>query len=170
MEFFNKLGDLANKAGKKTESLTKEAKIKMKMSDNKSKIEDIYREIGKEMYQKHVKGEEVGREDFAEYLVKIDDLSKEIEDYQNEIRKLRNKRMCANCDAEIDLNVKFCPHCGAEQPVIEEDETMEAEIVEDENKETENAEKVEETEEVKEEDIEEDIEEKVETEDSEPSE
>ncbi len=151
MDFFNKIGDLANKAGKKTEDLTKEAKIKMKMSESKSKIEELYKEIGKEMYQKHIKGEEASREDFADPLVKIDDLSKEIEEYQNQIRKLKNKRICASCDAEIDSKIKFCPHCGAEQPVIEDEEPLEAEIVDDENKEPENAEKVEETEEVKDE-------------------
>ena len=28
---------------------------------------------------------------------------------------LKNKRICENCYTEIELNVKYCPHCGFEQ-------------------------------------------------------
>ena len=46
MEFFNKLGKIANKtyksASQKTGEIAKEAKFKMKMNDNKGKIKDLY--------------------------------------------------------------------------------------------------------------------------------
>ena len=63
MDFFNKLGNIASKtyknASQKTGEIAKEAKIKMKMNENKSKINDLYEEIGKIVYQKHIHGEEV---------------------------------------------------------------------------------------------------------------
>ena len=44
MDFFNKLGNIASKtyknASQKTGEIAKEAKIKMKMNENKSKIND----------------------------------------------------------------------------------------------------------------------------------
>ena len=57
MDFFDKLGKKATKACKftadKTGKLAKETKLKFKMSELKSKIEDIYEEIGKK-YMKNM--------------------------------------------------------------------------------------------------------------------
>lgn len=120
MDFFNKIGDIANKTYKKTSQKTgeiaKEAKLKMKMSDNKSKINNLYGEIGKIVYQKYLNKEEVNiSEDLNTYLNQIDELSKEIETCQEDILKIKNKRICENCYAEINLDAKYCPHCGFEQ-------------------------------------------------------
>ena len=120
MEFLNKLGDIANKtyksASQKTGELAKEAKIKMKMNENKSKIKDLYEEIGKVIYKKHMNNEEVKiKEDLDSYCSQIDEISKEQEKLQEEVLALKNKRICENCYAEIELNVKYCPHCGFEQ-------------------------------------------------------
>lgn len=116
MDFFDKIGNIASKTTKKTGDIAKEAKIKMKMSENKSKISDLYEEIGKIVYQKHIHGMEVKiKEDLSEYCNQIDELSKEVEKYQEEVLAIRNKRICENCYAEIELNSKYCPHCGFEQ-------------------------------------------------------
>lgn len=119
MEFFNKIGDFANKtyksASQKTGEIAKEAKIKMKMNENKSKITDLYEEIGKIVYQKHTNNEEI-KGDLDAYCSQIDEISKEQEKLQEEILTIKNKRICENCYAEIELNVKYCPHCGFEQP------------------------------------------------------
>lgn len=118
MEFFNKLGDLANKtyksASQKTGEIAKEAKIKMKMNENKSKITDLYEKIGKIVYQKHTNGEEI-KDDLDSYCSQIDEISKEQEKMQEELLALKNKRICENCYSEIELNIKYCPHCGFEQ-------------------------------------------------------
>lgn len=142
MDFFNKLGNIANKtyksASQKTGELAKEAKLKMKMNENKAKIKDLYEEIGKIIYQKHIHEEEVKiKEDLNTYCSQIDEISKEQEKLQEELLTLKNKRICENCYTEIDLNVKYCPHCGFEQAGeqvedIKEDTT---EIAEEANKE-----------------------------------
>jgi len=139
MDFFNKLKNVANKtyksASQKTGELAKEAKIKMKMNENKSKIKDLYEEIGKIIYQKHIHEEVVKiKEDLDSYCSKIDELSKEQEKLQEELLTLKNKRICENCYTEIELNVKYCPHCGfeqAEEKVEDINEETTAETVED---------------------------------------
>lgn len=143
MDFLNKLGDIANKtyknASQKTGELAKEAKLKMKMNENKSKIKDIYEEIGKIIYQKHINGDEVKiKEDLDSYCSQIDEIAKENEKLQEEVLALKNKRICENCYTEIELNAKYCPHCGFEQAEeqfedIHEDNNT-AEIVEEANK------------------------------------
>ena len=120
MDFLNKLKNVANKtyknASQKTGEIAKEAKIKMKMNDNKGKIKDLYEEIGKIIYQKHIHEEEVKiNEDLDSYCSQIDEISKEQEKLQEELLTLKNKRICENCYTEIELNVKYCPHCGFEQ-------------------------------------------------------
>lgn len=130
MEFFNKIGDFANKtyksASQKTGEIAKEAKIKMKMNENKSKITDLYEEIGKIVYQKHTNNEEI-KGDLDAYCSQIDEISKEQEKLQEEILTIKNKRICENCYAEIELNTKYCPHCGFEQPVEQAEKNNEEE-------------------------------------------
>ena len=51
MEFFDKITKKATEtykgAAEKTGKIAKEAKLKLKINDNKSKINDLYQEIGK---------------------------------------------------------------------------------------------------------------------------
>ena len=120
MDFLNKLGNIANKtyksASQKTGELAKEAKTKMKMNENKAKIKDLYEEMGKIIYQKHINSDEVSiKEDLDTYCSQIDEISKEQEKLQEELLALKNKRICENCYTEIELNVKYCPQCGFEQ-------------------------------------------------------
>ena len=59
----------------------------------------------------------------------------------------------------MDVNAKFCPKCGAEQPVAEEAPAIEVEVVDNEKKDTqETSEKVEETSEKEEKPAEEKVE------------
>lgn len=133
MDFFNKLTKKASETYKgvseKTNKLTKEAKLRMKMNDNKSKINDLYEEIGKKIYERHTTNGEIDiRKDLEEELTKIDVLSAEIESCLKEIRLLNDKKQCIKCFAEIEKDAKFCNHCGAQQIV---EEAKEVEIVED---------------------------------------
>ena len=139
MEFFNKLGNMASETYKytaeKTNKIAKETKIKMKMNEYKSKIEDLYEEIGKIVYQKHVREEDINiKEDLEEYCKKIDDLSNKVEESRMEILNLKDKKQCPSCYTEIEKENKFCPKCGAEQPE-EAVEVKEVEIVEEDKKE-----------------------------------
>ena len=133
MDFLNKLKNAANKtyqsASQKTGELAKEAKLKMKMNENRAKIKDLYEEIGKIIYQKHIHGEEVKiKEDLDTYCSQIDEISKEQEKLQEEVLTLKNKRICENCYAEIELKSRYCPHCGFEQPEEKKEDINEDKI------------------------------------------
>lgn len=137
MDFFNKLGNMASETYKytadKTSKLAKETKTKMKMNEYKSEIEDLYEEIGKIVYQKHVREEDINiKEDLEEYCRKIDVLSNKVEECRMDILSLKDKKQCPSCYTEIEKENKFCPKCGAEQPE-EVVEVKEVEIVEENN-------------------------------------
>ena len=144
MEFLNKLGKKASEACKatadKTGKLAKEAKLRMKMGELKSEINDIYEEIGKKVYENHVKEE---KEDITNLLeeqcTKIDCLSDEIDSILRQCLELKDKRQCPNCYTEIEKDVKFCPKCGAKQEEIKEEPAKEVEVVEKTNTENETS-------------------------------
>ena len=128
MEFFDKLGKKASEAYKitadKTGKIAKETKLKFRIGELKNKIDEQYKEIGKKVYEKHVREEEIKiNEDLAEFCDKIDEMTKEIKDINNECLELKDKKQCPNCLNEIETSMKFCPECGAEQ--IEEQEKQE---------------------------------------------
>ena len=138
MEFFDKLGKKASEAYKvtadKTGKLAKEAKLRMKISDLKSQINDIYKEIGESVYQKHTrKGEYDIEKEIEEKCTKIDVLSDEIESNLKQCLELKDKRQCPSCFAEIEKNVKFCPKCGAKQEEVKKEPAKEVEVIEKSN-------------------------------------
>ena len=128
MEFFDKLSKKASEAYKitadKTGKIAKETKLKLKISELKSEINTIYTEIGKKAYEKHTikNGGEKCTENICEQIkekcLKIDVLSDEIDNLLKQCLELNDKKQCENCYAEIEKDVKFCPHCGAKQEEI----------------------------------------------------
>ena len=118
MDFFDKLSKKASKAYKvtadKTGKIAKETKLKLKMSDLKSKIEEIYENIGEIVYQGY-KSEEQIEEKINEKCKEIDGINKEINSLEEQCIELRDKKICVNCKQEINKTVKFCPNCGTEQ-------------------------------------------------------
>lgn len=150
MEFFDKLGKKASEAYKvtadKTGKLAKEAKLRMKIADLKSQINEIYKEIGETVYQKHTReGKYEIEKEVEEKCTKIDVLSDEIESNLKQCLELKDKRQCPSCFAEIEKDVKFCPKCGTKQEEIKEEPAKEVEIIENsdsnENEQTESEEK-----------------------------
>ncbi len=125
MDFFDKIGKKASEAYKvtadKTGKLAKDTKIKIKIGDLRSKINDIYEEIGKKVYEKHVSDEEVAGidEEINEKCAKIDEISEEIENLLKESRRLRDKKQCPECYSELDRDVNYCPNCGKKQEIPE---------------------------------------------------
>lgn len=113
MGFFS---DLGKKTTETTGKIARETKLKLKINENKGKIEDIYEEIGKKVYEKHIREVNIDiNVDLADECGRIDTLAKEIEDAKLEILKLNQKKLCSKCSAEIENGAMFCPKCGEKQ-------------------------------------------------------
>lgn len=141
MGFFS---DLGRKTSETTGKIARETKLKMKINENKGKITDIYEEIGKKVYEKHVREENIDiKADLEEECKKLDELSKEIEEARIEILKLNQKKLCSKCSAEIENGALFCPKCGEkqEQEPTKKEEALEK--LEEANIETEKQEEAE---------------------------
>lgn len=146
MGFFS---DIGKKTSETTSKIARETKLKMKINENKAKIRELYEQVGKKVYQKHVREEDFKIKDFiTDECLKIDKLSKEIEEARKEVLILNHKKMCKKCFAEIETDAAFCPKCGQKQDEeeavfekakqkleevqISEDNKKEAEIVKEE--------------------------------------
>ena len=131
MGFFDNLSKKASAAydatAEKTGKLAKEAKLRMKINENKSDINDLYKEIGRKVYEKHVREENIDiKSELEEECTKIDVLSAEIETCLKSILELKDRKQCEQCHAEIDSDNAFCPKCGAKQPGAE---VLNAEVI-----------------------------------------
>lgn len=120
MDIFDKISETANKTYKytteKTSKFAKETKLKMKIAENKAKIEDIYEEIGRKVYEKHIREENIDiKEDLIEDCSKIDEITETIKKAREEMLSLNDCRQCEKCAAEINISFEYCPKCGEKQ-------------------------------------------------------
>lgn len=134
MDFLNKLGKKASEAYKvtadKTGKLAKEAKLRMKISELKNEIADVYEEIGKMIYENHVREQKQDiTNELGEKCIKIDCLSDEIESILKQCLELKDKKQCLNCYVQIEKDAKFCPECGVKQGENVEEPVKDVEVV-----------------------------------------
>ena len=113
MSFFN---DLGKKTTETTAKIATEAKLKIEIAENKERINNLYIELGRKVYENHVREENLNIHEFiSDDCSKIDEISKQIENARKEILVLNNKKMCKKCYAEIETEYIFCPQCGEKQ-------------------------------------------------------
>ncbi len=116
----SKLGRVATNtcrcAAEATGKLAREIKLKAQMADDKAKVRNLYEEIGKKIYEKHLLDEKVDLEiDLDGDISMLDILSDEIENIRMEILNLKDLKQCPKCFYEIDSSFNYCPNCGYEQ-------------------------------------------------------
>lgn len=113
MGFFNELG---KKTAQTTNKIANQTRLKIKINEHKAKIDEIYTQIGKRVYEKYIREEDIKiKEDLEEQCKNLDSLSKEIEQARKEILRLSNKKMCKKCYAEIEVDAQYCSKCGEKQ-------------------------------------------------------
>jgi hypothetical protein len=116
MDFFDKLSKKASDTYKvtaeKTTKIAKETKLKLEISNYKSNMEDLYKIVGKKIYQKYAAQEEMQLEDIQDELNKLDTISEKIDIANKEIMSLKDKIKCQNCNYEMSEEYEYCPKCG----------------------------------------------------------
>lgn len=137
MEIFDKISKKASEAYKitadKTGKIARETKLKLRMGEIKTKTNEVYQEIGKKVYEKHVREEEISiKKELEEECTKLDVLSDEMDSLLKQCLELNDKKQCPKCYTEIEKEMNYCPNCGAKQEKIEEtEEIKDVEIVDD---------------------------------------
>jgi len=110
-------------AVKATGKLAREIRLKTQMSENKRKIQEIYEDIGKTIYEKYLLKEEINPEtDLLNPCARIDTLADEIDTFRMELLKLKDLKQCPECHYEIYYDFHYCPNCGYIQKQSQETE------------------------------------------------
>lgn len=120
MDFFNKLGKKASETyqvtKEKTVKFSEEVKLKMKLNETKAEIENLYKEIGENVYTQYKTNTEEMSEEIKDKCEKVSNKFDEISKIESDILKLRKVKKCIECKEEIEENADFCPKCGKPQP------------------------------------------------------
>ncbi len=120
MGFFDNLGKKVTDAGQKTIQKTHElsevARINSLISQNESKINNLYYQIGKLFVSIH--GSDCG-EEFSGMVSAVAELEQQSMEYRRLIQDIRGVRRCEQCGAEVSRESAFCSSCGAAMPKSE---------------------------------------------------
>lgn len=117
-----KAEEVVDVVSKKTEQTVEIQKIKSRIHTMERNNERDLKDIGKMVYDKYKKGEEVDSQ-FAELCEAIKEREETIEDAKKDIAELKDMEVCDNCGTHIDKNATFCSKCGAKiGPEFEDEE------------------------------------------------
>lgn len=123
MDFFNKLGKKASQTYQATKekatNISDELKLRGKISEQKDKIEKLFKEIGETVYNEVKDEKDVSREAIVEKCDEISKAKDEISKLESEILAVKKMKKCTNCGTELDIKAEFCSKCGKEQPKVE---------------------------------------------------
>ncbi|MDP4181763.1 MAG: zinc ribbon domain-containing protein [Bacillota bacterium] len=122
--FTKKVTDTAKAAARKSSDLVEVTKLNMSIGTEEDKIEKLYLEIGKTIYESYAKDENID-DLFVEKCKQIDSYNNNIKEMRKKILELKNEKICPNCREELEIDVLYCSKCGAKQEIIE----PEAEVI-----------------------------------------
>jgi rubrerythrin len=120
MDFFDKLGkkfsQTYNAASEKTSKIAKETKLRISISECEGNLKDIYKKIGKIIYEKYqTRREEDLAMEFIKEFKEVDTIKQKIQDMEREILDLKDKVKCSKCGNLYEATFEFCPKCGQRQ-------------------------------------------------------
>lgn len=137
MAFFDKLSDITKNLGEKASEAMETTRLNSKINQEKSSINEKYRQIGQLIYGKYVEGVPVDT-DVTEICTGIDENNRIIQDTQAEINRIKAEAearaaataapvptsadgvACTNCGTRNAAGTKFCSSCGnkIEEPEV----------------------------------------------------
>ena len=117
----NKTKEVLDVACKKTGEVVSVEKQKYNVSALKSKREKDFADLGK-IYYELVKDQTDLTDEVRNLVDAISEKNDEIDRLNEDIQNSKNKRICPNCGANIDIYSTFCNSCGA-KVIIESEES-----------------------------------------------
>ncbi len=123
-DFVENLKKTAEKAIDSAESATKKAikkttesvnvvKLKISIKDIEGNIENIYKELGKMLYNEYKEGAEFDGE-YREMCQRIEEHLEEVAILKTKIAEINNKQVCPKCGNYTAEDAKYCSTCGYE--------------------------------------------------------
>ncbi len=120
MAFWDNLSQKASettaKAMQKAKEMSDIAKFNSMISEEETKINNTYYQVGKLYVTMHSHNHE---EEFAGMIATIEESEEKIRNYRQQIQDIKGVTRCAQCGAEVQAGVAFCSSCGAPMPKVQ---------------------------------------------------
>jgi len=110
-EFSKTITTAADQTVKGAEKLTDMAKIKYRIAGLNSKLDEVYRTLGK-LRVAEAEGETVGEEAYAPLIESATELKAQLAMQEEALHKLRGDVNCPQCGNRVKRDANFCPKCG----------------------------------------------------------
>lgn len=112
----NAVGSAAQTVAKKSGEVVEFSKIKYAMYDVKGDIRRLKEEIGGAVYDSYKNNAPLD-EIVKEKCAKIEELSKQLHEYDEQLDNYKSMVKCPECGKSVKDESKFCPECGAKLAV-----------------------------------------------------
>lgn len=112
MAFLDDIKKATKTIAQKTGDMVEVSKLTLSISQEKDKINKIYTDIGKAVYEQYKLGNDIG---FGDLCSAVEEHERKIDELQQKINEIKNVRKCISCGAEISADTVYCPQCGAKQ-------------------------------------------------------
>lgn len=117
----NKTKEVFDVACKKTDEVVTTQKQKFSIASLESKREKDFADLGR-IYFELVKNSTDLTDEARNLVDAISEKNAEIARLNQDIQNTKNKRICPNCNANIDMNSVYCNNCGAKLNIESEQE------------------------------------------------
>lgn len=107
----NKTKEVFDIACQKTEEVVTTEKQKFNITSLKSKREKDYADLGR-IYFERIKDSTDIDDQVRNLVDAIQEKNEEIERLYDDIKNTKNKMICQNCGANIDVKSSYCQKCG----------------------------------------------------------
>ena len=94
----------------KTKGTAEIMKLNSAISDEEKRIQNLYLEIGMKYFELHADDSEAALEAAVQG---IKDAHEKMEDYNEQIKRLKGIVRCAVCGGEVPYGAPFCSSCGS---------------------------------------------------------
>ena len=117
----NKTKEVFDVACKKTDEVVTTQKQKFSIASLESKREKDFADLGR-IYFELAKNSNDLTDEARNLVDAISEKNAEIARLNQDIQNTKNKRICPNCNANIDVNSVYCNNCGAKLTIESEQE------------------------------------------------
>lgn len=117
----NKTKEVFDVACKKTDEVVTTQKQKFSIASLESKREKDFADLGR-IYFELAKNSTDLTDEARNLVDAISEKNAEIARLNQDIQNTKNKRICPNCNANIDMNSVYCNNCGAKLNIESEQE------------------------------------------------
>ena len=114
--FSQKASETTAKAVQRAKEMSDIARMNSMISEEETKINNIYYQIGKLYVTIHSHDHE---EEFTGMIVSLAEAEEKIKNYRQQVQDIKGVVRCSQCGAEVPSGVAFCSSCGAPMPKIQ---------------------------------------------------